>query len=92
MAKGGLPDKIDEALLNAGDRAGIRIANAMKDAGLAPSTSEANRLIRSGAVFIGEVDLPDDAMKDEKFELGKGKRYLVRVGSKNRQFRRITVE
>ena len=92
VAKGGLPDKIDEALLNAGDRAGIRIANAMKDAGLAPSTSEANRLIRSGAVFIGEVDLPDDAMKDEKFELAKGKGYLVRVGSKNRQFRRITVE
>lgn len=92
VAKGGLPDKIDEARVSAGDRAGLRIANAMKEAGLAPSTSEANRLIRSGAVFISEGDLPDEAMKDEKFELVKGKRYLVRVGSKNRQFRRIAVE
>src|SRR5262249_2968526 len=49
VAKGGLPDKIDEARVNAGDKAGIWIARAMKESGLSPSTSEALRLIRGGA-------------------------------------------
>ena len=92
VAKGGLPDAIEEVTLNAGERSGIRIANAMKDAGLAPSTSKANELVRSGAVYIGEGALPEEAMKDEKFELARGKRFLIRVGSKNRQFRYITVQ
>lgn len=92
VAKGGLPDHIDEVVASAGDRPGVRLANAMKDAGLAPSTSEALRLIRGGAVYAGVETLPDAATKDDKFELERGKRYLVRVGSKNRQFRYIKVE
>ncbi|MEZ4307825.1 MAG: tyrosine--tRNA ligase [Polyangiaceae bacterium] len=92
VAKGGLPDVIEERTLSAGDRPGVRIANAMRDTQLAPSTSEALRLIRGGAVYVGEGALPAEATKDEKLELVKGKRYLVRVGSKNRQFRYITVE
>jgi tyrosyl-tRNA synthetase len=92
VAKGGLPDAIEEARVNAGDKAGIRLANAMKDTGLAPSTSEALRLIRGGAVYAGEGGLPEEATKDDKFELAKGKRYLLRVGSKNRKFLFITVE
>ncbi len=92
VAKGGLPDDVAEAHIQAGERPGVRIGNAMKDTGLAPSTSEAMRLVRAGAVYIGEGSLPEDAMKDEKFELQKGKRYLLRVGSKNRKFLYIVVD
>ena len=92
VAKGGLPDNIEEARVNAGDKAGIWIAKAMKDTGLAPSTSEALRLLRGGAVYVGEGALPDEATKNEKLELQKGRRYLVRVGSKNRRFLFVTVD
>jgi tyrosyl-tRNA synthetase len=92
VAKGGLPDRIEEARVNAGDKPGIWIAKAMKDTGLAPSTSEALRLLRGGAVYAGEGALPDEATKNEKLELTRGKRYLVRVGSKNRKFLYITVD
>ncbi|MBK8259553.1 MAG: tyrosine--tRNA ligase [Polyangiaceae bacterium] len=92
VAKGGLPENIETVHLNVGDRPGIKIANAMKEASLAPSTSEALRLVRGGAVYIGETDLPDAATKDEKFELQKGRSYLLRVGSKNRRFCKITVD
>ena len=93
VAKGGLPDRIDEARVAAADdKAGVWIAKAMKDTGLAPSTSEALRLIKGGAVYVGEGALPDEATKNEKLELAKGKRYLVRVGSKNRRFLYITVD
>lgn len=92
VAKGGLPDHIDEAAVSAAGKPGVRLANAMKDAGLAPSTSEALRLIRGGAVYVGEGALPSEATKDEKLELAQGKRYLLRVGSKNRKFLYIRVE
>lgn len=92
VAKGGLPDNIEEARVNAGDKAGIWIAKAMKDTLLAPSTSEALRLLRGGAVYVGEGALPDEATKNEKLELQKGRRYLIRVGSKNRRFLFVTVD
>lgn len=92
VAKGGLPDKIDEAHVTAGDKGTIGIAKAMKDTGLAPSTSEALRLLRGGAVYVGEGALPDEATKNEKLELVKGTRYLIRVGSKNRRFLFVTVD
>jgi tyrosyl-tRNA synthetase len=92
VAKGGLPAEIEEVVVSAGDRPGIRLANAMKDSGLAPSTSEALRLIRGGAVYAGVDGLPADATKDDKFELEKGRRYLLRVGSKNRKFLFIKIE
>jgi tyrosyl-tRNA synthetase len=92
VAKGGLPDQIDEAHVNAGEKPGIWIAKAMKETGLAPSTSEALRLIKGGAVYVGTEGLPDEAMKNDKFELEKGRKYLVRVGSKNRKFLHIVVD
>ncbi len=92
VAKGGLPEHIDEVTLNAEGKPGIRLANAMKDTGLTPSTSEALRLIRGGAVHAAPDGLPSEATKDDKFELEKGKRYLLRVGSKNRKFLYIKVE
>lgn len=92
VAKGGLPENIAEARVSAGDRQGLWIAKAMKETGLAPSTSEAVRLIKGGAVYVGEGALPDEALKRENMELERGKRYLIRVGSKNRKFQYIKVD
>ena len=63
VAKGGLPDHIDEVTLHAADRPGVRLADAMKDTGLAESTTKAMQLIRSGDVHVGEDALPAEATK-----------------------------
>jgi tyrosyl-tRNA synthetase len=85
VAAGGLPDKIDEIELPCETDA-ILIGKALALAGLAPSATEGGRLVKNGAVHLdGEVT------KDDKFKLAKGKRYLVRVGSKNRRFAYLNV-
>ena len=63
------------------------LAWALKQAGLAPSTSEARRLVEQGGV---EVD--GRVVRDPKLALEPGREHLVRVGSKNRRFARIHVE
>jgi len=85
VAAGGLPDTIEELTFAAeGDAIGIGKALAL--AGLAKSSSEGARLVKGGAVHVdGEV------VKDEKARLLKGQQYLLRVGSKNRRFLRITI-
>lgn len=62
------------------------LAWALKQANLAPSTSEARRLVEQGGV---EVD--GDRVTDPKTRLAGGREYLVRVGSKNRRFARIRI-
>jgi tyrosyl-tRNA synthetase len=57
------------------DAAGVRLANLLKEAGLAPSTSEANRKIDEGAVRIDGVRATDrgltlQAGADHVFQLG----------------------
>ncbi|WP_437578034.1 tyrosine--tRNA ligase [Sorangium sp. So ce887] len=85
VAAGGLPEVIEE-LHVASDRDTIPIGNALALAGLAESTSAARRLVKGGAVHLdGEV------VKDEQLKLERGKRYLVRVGSKNRRFAYLVV-
>ena len=85
VAAGGLPEVIEE-LHVASDRDTIPIAKALALAGLAKSTSEALRLVKGGAVHLdGEV------IKDEQLKLERGKRFLVRVGSKNRRFAYLVV-
>ncbi|KYF53288.1 tyrosine--tRNA ligase, partial [Sorangium cellulosum] len=80
VAAGGLPEVIEE-LHVASDRDTIPIGKALALAGLAKSTSEALRLVKGGAVHLdGEV------IKDDQLKLERGKRFLVRVGSKNRRF------
>jgi tyrosyl-tRNA synthetase len=61
------------------EAAGIRLANLLKEAGLAPSTSEANRKIDEGAVRIDGVRVTDRGLvlkagADHVFQLG-AKRY-----------------
>ena len=61
------------------EAAGIRLANLLKEGGLASSTSEANRKIDEGAVRIDGVKATDrgltlQAGADHVFQLG-AKRY-----------------
>jgi tyrosyl-tRNA synthetase len=79
-SKGGVPDEIPELAL-AG--APLGIAQLLKQAGLAPSTSEANRLIEGGGVRVDSGVVGDKGLK---LEAGT---YVVQVGK--RKFARVTV-
>ena len=79
-ARGGVPDQIDEVTLSG---APLAIGALLKQAGLAPSGSEAQRLIEQGGVRIDGVVVSDKGLK-----LGAG-RHVVQVGK--RKFARITL-
>ncbi len=79
-SKGGVPDDIpDVALLGAP----MGIGALLKSAGLAPSSSEANRLIDGGGVRVDSVVISDKGLK-----LAAGS-YVVQVGK--RKFARVTL-
>jgi tyrosyl-tRNA synthetase len=79
-SKGGVPDDIpDVALLGAP----MGIAALLKAAGLAPSTSEANRLIDGGGVRVDSSVVSDKGLK-----LDAGT-FVVQVGK--RKFARVTL-
>ncbi len=59
------------------DGPGLRLANLLKQAGLAASTSEANRKIEEGAVRID-----GNRVTDRGLTLGAGAEHVVQVGSK----------
>ena len=63
------------------------IAKALSAAGLVKSTGEGKRLVEQGGVEIDRARVTDGQL-----QLDRGKRYLVRVGSKNRRFMYITVK
>ena len=77
-SKGGVPDDIPEVTLTG---APLGIGALLKAAGLAPSTSEANRLIYGGCVRIDSSVVSDKGLK-----LGAGA-YVVQVGK--RKFARV---
>ncbi len=77
-SKGGVPDDIPEVRL-AG--APLGIAALLKQAGLAPSSSEANRLIEGGGVRVDSAVVSDKGLK-----LPAGS-YVVQVGK--RKFARV---
>ncbi|MDM0020510.1 tyrosine--tRNA ligase [Variovorax saccharolyticus] len=79
-SKGGVPDEIPEVSL-AG--APLGIAQLLKQAGLAPSTSEGNRLIDGGGVRVDSTVISDKALK-----LPAGT-YVVQVGK--RKFAKVTL-
>lgn len=79
-SKGGVPDEIPEVAL-AG--APLGIAQLLKQAGLAPSTSEGNRLIDGGGVRVDSTVISDKALK-----LPQGT-YVVQVGK--RKFAKVTL-
>ncbi|RUR69592.1 tyrosine--tRNA ligase [Variovorax guangxiensis] len=79
-SKGGVPDEIPEVSLSG---APLGIAQVLKQANLAPSTSEGNRLIDGGGVRVDSVVVSDKALK-----LPTGT-YVVQVG--RRKFARVTL-
>ena len=79
-SKGGVPDEIPEVSLSG---APLGIAALLKSAGLAPSSSEANRLIDGNGVRIDGAVISDKGLK-----LPAGT-YVVQVGK--RKFARVTL-
>jgi tyrosyl-tRNA synthetase len=79
-SKGGIPDQIDQAHVSG---APLGIAQLLKQAGLAPSASEANRLIDGGGVRIDSAVVGDKALKL------KAGTYVLQVGK--RKFARVTL-
>ena len=79
-SKGGVPDEIPEVTLSG---APLGIAQLLKQAGLAPSTSEASRLIDGGGVRVDSSVVSDKGLK-----LDAGC-YVVQVGK--RKFARVTL-
>jgi len=79
-SKGGVPDEIPEVLLSG---APMGIGALLKAAGLAPSGSEASRLIDGGGVRVDSCVVSDKALK-----LAAGT-YVVQVGK--RKFARVTL-
>ncbi len=79
-SKGGAPDEIPEVALSG---APLGIAALLKSAGLAPSSSEANRLIDGGGVRVDGAVVSDKGLK-----LAAGT-YVVQVGK--RKFARVAL-
>ncbi|MEO7009803.1 MAG: tyrosine--tRNA ligase, partial [Caldimonas sp.] len=79
-ARGGVPDVIPEVALSG---APLGIGALLKQANLAPSTSEALRLVDGGGVRVDGATVGDRGLK-----LGAG-RYVVQVGK--RKFARVTL-
>jgi tyrosyl-tRNA synthetase len=77
-ARGGVPEDIPEIALQG---APLAIGALLKQAGLAPSTSEALRLIEQGGVRIDGTVLSDKALRVEAgaFVVQVGKRKFARV-------------
>jgi tyrosyl-tRNA synthetase len=79
-SKGGIPEDIPDVTLSG---APLGIAQLLKQANLAPSTSEASRLIEGGGVRVDSGVVSDKGLK-----LGAGT-YVVQVGK--RKFARVTL-
>ena len=81
FSKGALPDEIPEVHLQLA-AAGAKLAWVMKEAGLAPSTTEAMRLLKQGAVRVGgeRVNTPETLFfPGETYLLQVGKRGIAKV-------------
>jgi tyrosyl-tRNA synthetase len=79
--QGGLPEDLAEVTLSAGAD-GIGLANVLKGAGLVPSTSEAFRQLKQGAVKVDGERVEDGALRfaaGETHVFQVGKRRLARI-------------
>ncbi len=78
---GALPEKLDELSFSA-PQGGLGVAQLLKLAGFAPSSSEAQRLIEQGGVKVDGEKVSDRALKfspGQSFVLQAGKRKVARV-------------
>ncbi|HET6726057.1 MAG TPA: tyrosine--tRNA ligase [Gammaproteobacteria bacterium] len=74
--QGATPDDVPEVQLAVGAD-GLPIAQVLKQAGLTPSTSEANRMLKQGAVRID-----GERVEDRELMLSGGTSCLVQVGKR----------
>ncbi len=81
--KGAMPDKIPQQQVQ-GDGGEIAIANLLKEAGLTPSTSDALRMLKQGAVRIDGERVVDRGVK-----ISTGSCHVFQVGK--RRFARVEV-
>ncbi len=81
---GGIPEDLPEITIDVAD-AGLGIARLLKQAGLTPSTAEANRMIEQGGVKIDGTKISDRALT-----LAKGVTVVAQVGK--RKFARVTLK
>ena len=81
-----VPTDVEEQTI-AIDAGSLWIAKALSSAGLVKSTGEGKRLVEQGGVEVDRV-----RVTDANLQLERGKRYLLRVGSKNRKFKRVVVQ
>ncbi len=82
--KGALPDDLPEVELTAGEGE-LPLWSVLKEAGLTPSTSEARRMLKQGA-----VKLDGERVTDTNFALAAGVTHVVQVGK--RRFARVIVK
>ncbi|MFC4280911.1 tyrosine--tRNA ligase [Thalassotalea piscium] len=82
--KGAMPEDIPEVELQT-EEGELAIANLLKDAGLASSTSEAMRMIKQGAAKID-----GEKIADNKLKISAGTTAIFQVGK--RKFARVTVK
>ena len=82
--KGAMPDEIEEKTVQAVDGK-IAIANLLKEAGLVASTSEANRMIKQGA-----VKQDGEKIESDKLVLAAGITAIFQVGK--RKFAKVIIE
>jgi tyrosyl-tRNA synthetase len=81
--KGQIPDEMPEHQLKSAE-GGYPIANLLKDAGLVSSTSEANRMIKQGAVRVD-----GEKVADSSLTISPGAASVYQVGK--RKFARVSV-
>lgn len=81
---GQIPDEIQQINVSSSDPAGLPIANAVKEAQLTKSTSEARRMVKQGAVRVDKT-----RVEDELLRLRAGKTYVIQVGKL--RFARVTI-
>jgi tyrosyl-tRNA synthetase len=80
-----IPDDVPEVTVTT-DGPTLWIAKALSSAGLVKSTGEGKRLVEQGGVEMDRV-----RVTDANLQLERGKRYLFRVGSKNRRFAYVVI-
>jgi tyrosyl-tRNA synthetase len=78
-----MPEDLPEVRLSYPET-GLPITQLLKQLNLAPSTTEANRLIEQGGVKVN-----GDPVSDRTLKLAKGGTYVVQVGK--RKFARVTL-
>jgi tyrosyl-tRNA synthetase len=80
-----LPTDIEEQTIPT-ETPTLWIAKALAAAGLVKSTSDGKRLVEQGGVEVNQ-----ERVTNVQLQLEKGRKYLLRVGSKNRKFKYVTV-